>query len=360
MDGTGCGPGSVVEVRAQAAKKLDAFQRRHRLPGVVLGVVYKFFDDQGNYLAAVVTYYSFMAIFPLLLIASSVLGFVLQGSPGLRTELLDSALSQFPIIGKELGRPGGVQGSATAVVIGLLAALYGSTGLGQAGQNLTYVAWSVPRNSRPNPFLTRLRSLGMLALAGLMLLLLALLTAVAGNEGMFGSLGVLTQVVLALFTVTLTTVALVVLFRVPVPGSLTFAQAVPGALSTAVLWHLLQLAGAAYVQHVISRASEMSKTFALVLGLFALIYIAAVVAVLGVELNVVLARRLYPRALLTPFTDDVDLTPADRRAYASYARAQRHKGFESIDVTFDEQDEPPPEQVPDQAQKPEPQTPVEQ
>ncbi|MGZ4502384.1 MAG: YihY/virulence factor BrkB family protein [Nocardioidaceae bacterium] len=354
---------------AQAARKIDALQRRHRFPGVVLGVVYKFFDDQGNYLAAIVTYYSFMAIFPLLLIASSVLGFVLEGSPGLRKELLDSALSQFPIIGKELGRPGGVQGSATAVVIGLLTALYGATGLGQAGQNLTYAVWSVPRNSRPNPFLTRLRSLGMLALAGLLLLLLALLTAVAGNEGMFGSVGALTQVVLALFTVTLTTVALVVLFRVPVPGSLTFVQAVPGALSTAVLWHLLQLAGAAYVQHVISRASEMSKTFALVLGLFALIYLAAVVAVLGVELNVVLVRRLYPRALLTPFTDDVDLTPADRRAYASYVRAQRHKGFESIDVSFDEEDEPEqPEQVPEQEpghlpeQEPgqEPQTPVEQ
>ena len=57
---------------------------------------------------------------------------------------------------------------------------------------------------------------------------------------------------------------------------------------------------------------------------------------LGAELNVVRERKLYPRALLTPFTDDVELTPADRRAYRSYARARRHKGFEKVEVSFDE------------------------
>ena len=49
-----------------------------------LGVVYKFFDDQGGYLAAVLTYYAFVSIFPILLIASAVLGFVLQGQPELQ------------------------------------------------------------------------------------------------------------------------------------------------------------------------------------------------------------------------------------------------------------------------------------
>ena len=39
-------------------------------------------------------------------------------------------------------------------------------------------------------------------------------------------------------------------------------------------------------------------------------------------------------AMVTPFTDDVDLTPADRRAYADAARAQRHKGFEDVAVSF--------------------------
>ena len=62
------------------------------------------------------------------------------------------------------------------------------------------------------------------------------------------------------------------------------------------------------------------------------------IAIIGLETNVVLAKRLYPRAFLTPFTDTVRLTDADRRVYREYAQAQRHKGFEKMHVTFDVQD----------------------
>src|SRR3954449_11597823 len=104
--------------------RLDDFQRRHRLLGFPLGVVYKFFDDQGGYLAAVIAYYAFVAVFPILLIASSVLGFVLQGHPSLQQRVLNSGLGRFPMVGDQLGRPEGIQGSTPAVVIGALAALY--------------------------------------------------------------------------------------------------------------------------------------------------------------------------------------------------------------------------------------------
>ncbi len=90
--------------------RVDDFQRRHRVIGFPLAVTYKFFDDQGNYLAATVTYYAFIAIFPLLLIASSVLGFLLQGNAELRQAVLTSALSQFPIVGTQLGRAEGPAG----------------------------------------------------------------------------------------------------------------------------------------------------------------------------------------------------------------------------------------------------------
>ena len=64
--------------------RLDGLQRRRRAIGLPLAVVYKFFDDQGNYLAATITYYAFVAIFPLMLISSSVLGFVVQGDEALK------------------------------------------------------------------------------------------------------------------------------------------------------------------------------------------------------------------------------------------------------------------------------------
>lgn len=70
------------------------------------------------------------------------------------------------------------------------------------------------------------------------------------------------------------------------------------------------------------------------LGLIAFVHLTAVAVVISVEVNVVRVEKLYPRALLTPFTDDVELTAGDRSAYAAQAKAQRSKGFEDIDVTF--------------------------
>ena len=146
--------------------KLDGVQRRVPPLGLPIAVIYKYFDDQGPYLAAIVTYYAFVAIFPLLLLATSILGFVMQGDPELYQKVLDSALAQFPVIGDQLGRPEGLQGSTGAVVAGILIAFYGSLGLGTAIQNAMNIAWSVPRNSRPNPFLLRLKSLLLLVITG--------------------------------------------------------------------------------------------------------------------------------------------------------------------------------------------------
>ena len=40
--------------------RVDGFQRRHPVVGFPLGVVYKFLDDQGAYLAALITYYGLL------------------------------------------------------------------------------------------------------------------------------------------------------------------------------------------------------------------------------------------------------------------------------------------------------------
>ena len=108
------------------------YQRRHRWAGFPLAVVYKFVDDQGSYLAALITYYGFLSLFPLLLLLASVLGFVLRNHPQLQQQILDSALGQFPVIGEQLARPAAAAGQATAIVIGSFTALYGGLGVAQA------------------------------------------------------------------------------------------------------------------------------------------------------------------------------------------------------------------------------------
>ena len=321
---------------APRVDRLDEVQRRRPLLGFPLGVLYKFLDDQGNYLAAIVTYYAFIAVFPLLLIASSVLGFVLQGDETLRNEVLDSALAQFPIVGTQLGRPEGLQGSTSAVVVGGLAALYGVLGLGQAGQNAVNVVWAIPRNSRLNPLVSRLRSFLLLLLAGLTVLVIAVLSSIASHLDVLGSeANQEIRIVLGASAVLLNALVLGLMMRFATNERRGLRETLPGAITVAVLWQVLQLVGGLYVGRVVARASQLNGVFALVLGLIALIYIASVMAVLGLEVNVVLAKRLYPRSLLTPFTDAVELTAADRRVYTENAQAQRHKGFERVDVSFD-------------------------
>jgi membrane protein len=320
--------------------RLDAFQRRRQFLGVPIAVVYKFFDDQGGYLAAVLTHYALIAILPLMLIASSVLGFVLRGHPTLQAEILSSALAQFPIIGDQLGRPGGIQGSTSAVVVGSLAATYGAIGLGQAAQNAVNTVWAIPRNSRLNPVLSRIRSLAWLVLAGFALVLIAVLSSVGSHVEVFGTRfgGGVHWLVLAV-TVVVNAAVLMLMMRLSTPQKERLRDVLPGAAVTAVLWQLLQMLGGLYVSRVIAHASQMNGLFAVVLGLVALLYIAGVMAMIGLEVNVVLAKRLYPRALLTPFTDDVDLTPADEASYAQQAKAQRAKGFQQISVSFETPDE---------------------
>ncbi|HEX8781720.1 MAG TPA: YhjD/YihY/BrkB family envelope integrity protein, partial [Nocardioides sp.] len=103
-------------------RRVDDLQRRHPAVSAPLAVVYKFFDDHGNYLAATLTYYAFVAIFPLMLLGSSILGLLLRGRPGWQDAILSSALAQFPIIGDQLGRPEGLQGSLSGVTVGALVA----------------------------------------------------------------------------------------------------------------------------------------------------------------------------------------------------------------------------------------------
>jgi membrane protein len=313
---------------------IDGFQRRHPIIGFPLGVIYKFFDDQGNYLAAILTYYAFVAIFPLMLLGTSILGFVLGARPEWQEDILNSALGQFPIIGDQLGRPEGLRGSAAGVAFGSLAALYGSLGLAQSLQNAMHVAWSVPRNSRPNPVYARLKSLVLLLTAGLALLSVTVVSTIASTTTAFFEVG--TRWLLPLVTVLVVGAMLTILFRFAAAGQHSFRRAAPGGFALALMWQLLQLGGVLYVGEVLVDTTAMTKTFGLVLGLIGFLFIGAVMAVLAMEINVVIARRLYPRALLTPFTDAVDLTPADRRAYASYARMQRHKGFERVSVTWDD------------------------
>src|SRR3954454_20108218 len=164
------------------ADRLDQFQRRHHWAGFPLAVIYKFADDQGPFLSALLTYYGFVSLFPLLLLLATLLGFFLQGDPQLQARVLDSALGQFPLIGNDLPR-GQLGGSGWALAVGLIGIVYGGLGVAQAGQNAMNVIWAVPRNRRPNPLKSRLRSMVLLITVGLGVIATSALSGIANAFG---------------------------------------------------------------------------------------------------------------------------------------------------------------------------------
>ena len=315
----------------RASQRIDRFQQRHPVLGFPLAVLYKFIDDQGMYLAALITYYGFLSLFPLLLLLASVLGFVLRGNPDLREQILDSAISQFPVIGDQLRDPQGLQGNTTAIVIGAVTAIYGALGVAQALQNAMNVAWAVPRHRRPNPIKARLRSLLLITTAGIAVLATTTLSIVVGTGGVTSPMAI----VASIGAVAVNTVIFGAVFRIATARRVSFGHNAPGAVLAALVWQAMQIFGTAYVNGVVKGAGVAYGVFALVLGLMAWTFIIAIGVVVSVEVNVVRSKHLYPRSLLTIFSDDVDLTAADQLTYRDAAEAQRHKGFEEVTVSFE-------------------------
>jgi len=323
---------------APAPGRADRFQRRHRWAGFPLAVLYKFIDDQGSYLSALIAYYGFLSLFPLLLLLVTILGFVLHGDPGLQHRVLSSTLAQFPVGQQLSANITSAKGSGLGLVVGVLGSLYGGLGVAQAGQNAMNTVWAVPKHRRPNPFKARLRSLGLLMVLGTSVLLTTVLSGISSGNDAFGvDLGAFSRVLVLLLSFAANLIVFIGAFRVLTARHIGTRTVLPGAVGAAVGWQLLQTLVTYYAAHELKHASQVYGLFGLVLGLVGWIYLEAIIVVFCAEVNAVRARRLWPRSLLTPFTDAVALTPADRSAYASYAAAQANKGFETVDVGFDQE-----------------------
>lgn len=317
-------------------RRVDEYQRRHSWLGFPLAVIYKYFDDRGPYLAALVTYYAFVSLFPLLLLAYSILGFILAGHPGVRHQLEHSIASNFPVIGPQLSRNiTGFGGSGAALAIGILGTLYGALGATQAAQAGFNQIYGVPRNEQPNPIKSRLRSLGLIVLLGSGVLLstgiaviLSTANGISANLGdavHVAGFGLSYVVNVALFTTA---------FRLLTARDLGIRQVLPGGMVSAALWMLVQGFGSSYISHSFKHSQHLYGIFGIVLVTLAWLYLQSVILMLSAEINVVLEYRLWPRSLLTPFTDKVHLTGADRRAYRQYAEVQQFKGFETVTAEF--------------------------
>jgi membrane protein len=306
---------------------LDGFQQRHRLIGFPLAVRQKYAEDQGGYLAATVAYYGFFSVFPLLLILTTGLGYLLAGHPGLQRDLVDSALGQFPVVGRDL-KAGSLKGSALAVGIGAAGALWAGMGAVLAAENAFNQMWGVPYVDRPSFLRARLRALGLLVVLGGGIVGATALAGVATADSHFA---VALKVVSIALSTGLDFVLFWSIFRLLVAADVSWRDLRAGAAVAAVGYELLQLAGGYYVGHVLQHASNTYGTFALVIGLLSYIYLAIHVVLLGAEASVVAARRLWPRSL--SLAAERPPTPADVAAFEQRLSTEVRRRDEHVVVS---------------------------
>jgi membrane protein len=305
---------------------LDRRQQQSPRLSFVAAVLKKFGDDQAGQLAALIAYYGFVSLFPLLLVLVTVLGFVLQGDPGEQKRVLDSALGQFPLISDQL-KLQSLTGSGVGLAVGVLGSLLAGMGITGATQNAFNRIWSVPFKDRPNFLHARLRGLGMLAVLGTLFIVSTTAAGFVGSSSHAAPDVTAGIIVAFVFNLALFMTAFKLLTAVEV----TWRQLLPGVIVAAVFWQLLQHLGGFYVDHELKRTGPLYGVFALVLGLLAWLYLGAQLTIFAAEINVVRVHRLWPRSF---FSDP--LLEADRRALTSSAEVEERVHEQNVDVSFDE------------------------
>ncbi len=306
---------------------IDQWQRRSRLIGPVCGVIKKSGDDRANQFVVALGWYGFVAIYPLLLVVITVFGFV--GAASLGHSLL-STLHQFPVVGSQFNPERGsnnLHGSVFGLIVGLIGLVYGAQGVTQTAQQAMAQVWNVPELELPG-FVPRLvRSLvGLATIGGTFVINAAVATFVTAKE-LSWDIRISVFVGLLVVNVLLYFAA----FRALTPGGIGTRGLLPGAAAASFGFSLLITAGAGLVQHQIRHSSATYGQFGIVIGLVGFLFLLAKISLYGAELNPVIARRLWPRAILSS-----DPTQADDQVLRDIAHQNLRRTDQRIGVGFGE------------------------
>lgn len=324
-DETGRGlPGLIDSI----TDRIDSLQRRVAPIAVVFAVTKKYGEDRGGQLSGLLAYRGFFSLFPLLLALVNGLGLLLAGNVKLREDLIDSVVSNVPVVGSEISTDPTALGGSWAVLVGsVLVSVWAGLGLLEMLQEALNTTWDVALYQRPSFVIRKLRCVP----AALVLLLCAALSG--AGPTIAALLPEDSNVGRSVFRVALPFIAAGIAYmalhlllcarRIPVRAQL------PGALVCAVGWTVLQLIGGWYVTRFVSRSSDTYGVFVVVLGLLSWAALLGMLYLYSLEVSSVLHMRRWPRSLTGR-----NLTEADEAAVSAVTRREvRVEGAEvSVDI----------------------------
>lgn len=311
---------------------IDRFQQRHVWLGFPYAVVKKYGDDEAGYEGALMTYYGFLSLFPLLIVATSVIDLISRHNDALREKLLSGVANYFPAISNQLQASVHSTGkTGLALVLGLIVTLFGARGGADALRHALNHIWQVPRVNRPGFPKGPLKSLGLVAGGGLGLLLAAVLSGIATALGHSIWLAALST----LISITLLFVTFTFLMGFGSSSKHSFSDNYIGAFIAAIGFQILQTLGFNLVKNQLHNLQGAYGQFGLVLAILFWIFLLAQVFLYAAEVNTVHILNLWPRSMTqNPPTE------ADKHAAKLYAKKERYfpKEQENIDIDVDTSD----------------------
>ena len=305
--------------------RLDSYQQRHPALGVPIAVVRKFAEDESINSAAVIAFWAFFSIFPLLLIFVTLLGYFLP--PKLQGDVMGSVAGFLPLLSTD--SIGHLSGQWWTLVVGILSALWSGSFVVIATQSAFNSVWEIPYVHRPSISTQIGRSLGALGAIGLGLVLSTVISSYIIGAATGANLGVVARLAGYLIPLALDITLFFVAFRLLTDRDVATRDVLPGALLSGIVFWLLQQLSSLIIVRYLHTATSFYGDYATVITILWWLYLQSIVTLLGAQLNVVLKQRLYPRGLVgTPTTE------SDYRAYDAYAKERTYRPNQQVNTEF--------------------------
>ncbi|HSW99789.1 MAG TPA: YihY/virulence factor BrkB family protein [Patescibacteria group bacterium] len=308
------------------AKKVDAWQQRHTSVAFAFAVIKKYGEDNGGYHAALLTYYGFLSLFPLLLVLVTVLRLWFRNDPAIQSSVSTSVGHFFPLLGTQLQTQiQGMRSAGLGLMIGVLITIYGARGAADAFRFSLDNMWQIPKNKRvgfPKNFIQSLAIMSA-GVAGF-----AATIAVSGFTAALGH-SWWTKLLANFLGFIILTLGIGYAFRIATNKRIHYRFMMLGASIAAFTMQILLSFGGVVLSRELKHLDSVYGTFAVVLGLLFWIYLLAQVIVYAAEIDTVRHFKLWPRSSSGRLQ-----TKADRYAYSLYVQTEKYIDKEDIEVVF--------------------------
>lgn len=277
-------------------RKIDKFQQRHGFTGFTYAVIKKYGDDEGGYKAALLTYYGFLSLFPLLLILTTVTQWLLQDESQLKQRIIKGATNYLPIVGTQLQHNvGGFSKTGLPLLIGLLVLIYGLRGVADVFRHTVNDVWRVPTTDRSGYFPALARSFSIVVFGGLGFLG----AAVVASYGTASKQGWALRSLFISISALLIFLSFMFIIKMALNRPTRMLKNIwVGAAVATIGLLVLQSLGGYILAHELKNLDNLYGTFALVLGLLFWLYLQTQLIVYAIEIDTVRMLKLWPRSLL--------------------------------------------------------------